>query len=269
MTIRKNHKFYQLGPGFEAQKDVHVLGSSGVTVGITDQRFASRDSGPALGKKWPDLMYDKNAVGLVTGERLTPELAARLNTDLKVRLTDEAKAASRDLPARMPDIVSSKLVSRRVMDIIESLEPGRHQFFPITLRSEETGARLYEDQGFHYINILNWVAPDLLYDLEATPGSFEVERRATTPHVDDVADFQIRPAVSITTIHARTFRPCPIRAEWIGIGRIFITGPYSKSRLNIVQAERIVIIDDALHERLREVLPEEGFESTEIAISNW
>lgn len=53
---------------------------------------------------------------------------------------------------RLPDLVEF-MVSGRLREVIERLEPGVHEFFPVSLVFEKTGQPAYDDQSWYIFNI--------------------------------------------------------------------------------------------------------------------
>lgn len=71
----------------------------------------------------------------------------------------------RRLPVTFPDFWgwSAPMVSSRLKGAIEELEPGRHQFKALRLRAATNHRLLGEKQGFHYLNVLSFVAAHKMF----------------------------------------------------------------------------------------------------------
>lgn len=268
--LRKMHMIW--GGKFAGSEEVSLLGSTaGEPVGISDPRFPGL--GWALREDWPSLLYDKPDVApsLLTGERLTPDLVERLWRPIRVELLGE-RALTREFPNKLPHwlVVSGvPVISARVMSIIEAIEPNRHQFFPVRMEAWDTADALFVDQKFGYLNVLNWVAPDLLYDLEAMAGAPGIESDTVRAVTDVEAAPEFAGPVKWTTISIQNynFSTWLIRPDWVGAGHILSTGSYSKGRFTRISAANMVFISDELWTALKRELDREAFQSRPYSFS--
>jgi hypothetical protein len=261
---------------------MRLLGGGASETGVSDWRFSAL--GHSLGPEWPILSHSREMKStLSTSERLTPDLVARLDADIPIEMREnedgsehEAIAPTPLFPAQLPDIFMQAevvFVSRRVKEIVESFEPGRHQYFPVAFHAKDSGRRMYEEQGFHYWNVLTWVPPDLLYDFEAMNGEPGVEIAKPPPRPDyietfrDFAAFKSRPEIQLVSIRNWNFKTWRIRPEWHGVGHAIRTGSYSASRLRHIKADSRLMISEDLRLALRSASPPIEFRATAIPFS--
>ena len=100
------------------------------------------------------------------GERLGPEMIARVPAVVEVgRRTGKHP---RDINVITDgEFGQNKIVSQRLNDVIEALEPGVHQFFPFHFINGVTREPIWTDVPWYWFNCTTWVAPDVLFDVEA------------------------------------------------------------------------------------------------------
>jgi hypothetical protein len=113
---------------------------------------------------------------LYYGERLTPQQAALL-LPLRVRPQDDLPLPD-DLPPLLPS--SNPIVREDVRDLIESLDPGAHQFIATSIIHDHTGQNLYAHARWYYFNNLRLLDFDAVLDtagMWSDGSASEVERR--------------------------------------------------------------------------------------------
>ena len=105
-----------------------------------------------------DISNPALAPSLLCGEWIPEELLGRFPREIKAV---RARAEGRSRPAIKQDVLEGcLLVSEECRVFMESVEPGRHQFIPVTLE-----ALSGEKYRFFFFNCMNWVPTSELFDL--------------------------------------------------------------------------------------------------------
>jgi hypothetical protein len=216
--------FYWLGvstsPGWE--QHIGLALSTPLGGALTDARFPLQRPFPrdaSWDPDWMGLSYrrDKVLPRIDVGQYLPPQQVLKWRAPVLVELYGERRGM-RSFPSRTLEahfLNHLACVSGRARDIIERIEPGRHQFIPVKFQTWDTGEELYPDQDMQILNILNWIAPDQFYDFKAMPQGYHEmgQEECGEPFI-----YRIAPS------YLRDFR---IRPEWLGTGHLFRTGDYS------------------------------------------
>ncbi len=155
------------------------------------------------------------------------------------------------------------------MEVIEAIEPGRHQFLPARFEAWDTGEPLYTDKEYGRLNVLNWIAPDALYDIEAMGHSPEIKKDEVRFGSDAAEGFTGPVTSTRVDLNSYAFQVWLIRADWISAGHLISTGAYSKSRFSRVSASSQVFVSDALMDALTQRLPPGAFRARPILVSKY
>lgn len=234
---------------FESQQppswgsDVKTVDAVTLGSGLTDMRFRGG------GQLWEySLNYDRKDCRPLTtvGQYLTPEFAELWKVPFRVVLS-EGREKRRRFPAQIHDIYWSNTcicISGRVRDIIERIEPRRHQFIPARFVTSDTGEDLFADQEMHVLNVMNWIAPDQLFDLAAMPGLVTESGRDL---FGEPTQFRIS-----SNVPPSDYR---IRPEWLDAGHLIITGDYAPRPSLWWRMRTRIFMSEALHAALKENLP--------------
>lgn len=102
---------------------------------------------------------------LAWGEHLTPEEASRLMNPVLMQGTTKSHKIPKDLAA-IADMMElhNPIITEKMKQFIESLEPNCHQFFEVDINSAHTNEPVYTTTKWYYWNIMHWIAPDLIFD---------------------------------------------------------------------------------------------------------
>lgn len=252
-----NGSLFMLRAGYPSdwgdEATLHQTGRLGV--GLTDSRFC----GGASLWETRTLVLNYNQPDwrpyTTVGQYLPPAFVKLWETPYVLQLT--GRAAKRQVePKRAPDIYLSEqaiVVSGRVRDIIEGVEPGRHQFISARVVNA-AGQELYCDQQLQTLNVLNWIAPDQFYDL-----------KAMSSHVEDGGtNLWGEPIIRRISSTMAALEQHRVRPEWIDTAHLFITGRYLANPSLRWEAPTRVFISEALCDALKRGLPRGALETFEV-----
>ena len=113
---------------------------------------------------------------LAWGEALMPEEASRLMNPVLMQGTTKSHKIPKDLAA-IADMMElhNPIITEKMKQFIESLEPNCHQLFEVGIHSAHTDEPVYTNSKWFYWNIMHWIAPDLIFDTShATRPEFDV-----------------------------------------------------------------------------------------------
>lgn len=150
---------------------------------LRDRRFARVEDWVA-GTLDPYHVPDGKFPLLHYGERLGSSDWSKLPSDVSrhpVNLKRPPKPTLRDVAGGL-----NPFVSQRTRDLLEEIDPENHQFHPVTIRCAATKERLQPDTDFFYWNVLTWIAPESILDLEAMGVRMELRQAARRRAMRDV-----------------------------------------------------------------------------------
>ena len=161
---------YEFGMSLRPDMSIpaNVPGQNANDRGLFNPKFSSL--GSLASGHYPDVgLQDGRFPALNYGERLSPEMAARMPNPLRFGGMGKKKDNyPEDLLTRTDgEIGYANFVSERFMDAVESLDPGLHQFIPTTAAKVATDEPLWASSRWYYFNILTWIGPDRLFKTEA------------------------------------------------------------------------------------------------------
>ena len=152
---------------YEAATDYGQVGSFGYdlpTLSINPMFSRERvNAWQMLPPGWPEVRLPPNHIpSLECGERFDAEALALYPADVPVHLANAKK-----YPRRLHDFLQNPLlsVSGGGRDLIEAMEPGRHQLLPHRLVDRDSSRPLYDGEQRYFLNILNYVPISDAYDL--------------------------------------------------------------------------------------------------------
>lgn len=152
--------------------------------GLYDPRFSRVES--VWQGTYPDPGLEPGKVPLmVFGERLGQDMLDALPKTIPVggHTPNTAGKHPRDINILTDgEFGSNKIVSQRLKDVIEELEPGVHQFVPFSFVNCVTGEPIWTDIPWYYLNITTWIAPDVLFDWEAMGDAVKIEELPPRGH---------------------------------------------------------------------------------------
>lgn len=235
--------YYMIGIGTPGWNDMVTMSiPGGIGGGLTDPRFAVPGEAGFGIQLDP---YPSFRASATVGQYLPPEHAQRWQI-INVKLYD-GRERNRSFPKQPPHYVThwdAPCVSAKVREVIERVEPGRHQFIAAKAIAWDTGEELWAGQDFYVLNVLNWIAPEMLFDLKAmTPSS--VQRQGAEKFGEDFI-FRVRP------YHPDTYI---IRAEWLDTGHMIRTGSYRPHPGMYWHAYENVFVSDVLQAALAAEFP--------------
>lgn len=154
--------------------------------GVYDPRFPDRNSWRE--GNWPGIGFEEGKVPyLIFGEYFKAE---ELKLFPKKMLVKPMKKNAK-LPKRRE--AHFGVISAKYKKLIETLDPGVHQFIPVAFEHYETGEAIYADTEWFRFNCLHWFEPDKLFDLEAMRKINQIDGQqgmevVTRPRLDGVTE---------------------------------------------------------------------------------
>lgn len=177
--------------------------------------------------RYPALIYGEFLPLEFAGKLKNPISAHSLNARNRGRLPADIAALGDGSFSRQP------VVSSRFKAVIEDMEPGKHQFIPATFVNgdREPPKPVWGDTEWYYFNLLNWVEPDRLFNVEAMGGAIT---RAPLPAAygrSDRVRIQFPTSGSRHSVVSREF------LEEFRVSNFFVTSEYLTENLSIIRID--------------------------------
>ena len=204
--------------------------------GLFHPRFSSITAVPQ--GNYPDIgLPEGRYPALGYGEFLPPEFAKKLKNpipahNLNVRnrgkLPVDIAALGDGSFSRQP------IVSSRFKAVIEAVEPGKHQYIPVTFVNGDLDVPepVWSDTEWYYFNLLNWVEPDRFFNVEAMGSAITRAQLPVAYGRSDRVRIQFPTSINKDFIVRREF----VQEKCQG-SKLFVTSEYLTEDLSIVRVD--------------------------------